>query len=259
MTTTTAALPTGRVVRKLVFTAVGVFLFAGGLTFLYLGMRAVMDVGGFCASGGPYQIRQECPDGTGFIFLGIFAGLIGTGLTAAGTFAGGPQLWTLAWPALFCALGWNFLEYGVDPPPPESGPVWGWLICAVTFFAMGGIPLLFVLVNAKSVLWGRSDGPATTARATLDRLRPSARAGGTPVAPFGSTTVASSADAAPPGTPTIVVFDDTDDSELTAEDMDAAGDLVRDLERLSALHREGALSDDEFGRAKAARLAQEDS
>ena len=98
MTTSTAALPTGRVVRKLVLTAVGVLLFAGGLTFLYLGMRAVMDVGGFCASGGPYQIRQECPDGTGFIVLGIFAGLIGTGLTAAGTFAGGPQLWTLAWP-----------------------------------------------------------------------------------------------------------------------------------------------------------------
>lgn len=82
-----------------------------------------------------------------------------------GTFAGGPQLWTLAWPALFCSLGWNFLEYGIDPPPPEHGPVWGWLICAVTFLAMGGIPLVGILLAARSVLWGGRDELVT------DRLR----------------------------------------------------------------------------------------
>lgn len=161
----TVEIPTRIVVRKLTCTVAGVFLFAAGLTLLWLGMRAVMEIGGYCASGGPYEIRRECPDGTGLIFLGIFAGLVGTGLTAVGTFAGGPQLWTLAWPALFCSLGWNFLEYGIDPPPPEHGPVWGWLICAVTFLAMGGIPLVGILLAARSVLWGGRDELVT------DRLR----------------------------------------------------------------------------------------
>ena len=53
------ALPTRVVVRKLVFTAIGIFLVAVGLTVLFLGMRSVMEIGGYCASGGPYEIRQE--------------------------------------------------------------------------------------------------------------------------------------------------------------------------------------------------------
>lgn len=239
----------GRVVRKLAFTGVGVLLFVAGLTVVYLGMRAVMDVGGTCASGGPYQVRQECPDGAGLIVVGIFAGLVGTGLTVAGTFAGGPQLWTLAWPALFCALGWNFLEYGIDPPPPETGVVWGWLVCAVVFLAMGGVPLLFVVANAKAVLWGRDPGPASTPRAAIANLRPHARATRASAAGSGSTT-----EPAPTGVR----------AEPRAEPRAGApvgdpdrGDLVHDLERLVALHREGALTDDEFARAKAARLAEE--
>ena len=94
---------------------------------------------------------------------------------------------------------------------------------------MGGVPLCFVLVNAKSVLWGRTDGPAATPRATLDGLRPSTRTDRSRGAPFGSTTVTPAGD----------------------------DDLVRDLERLSALHRDGALSDHEFARAKAARFSRE--
>jgi hypothetical protein len=163
-----APLPARVVVRKLVLTIVGVLLFTAGLTLMFEAMRAVMDVGGYCASGGPYQIRQECPDGAGLMVVGIFAGLVGTGLVVAGTFRGGPKLWVLAWPALFLSLGWNFLEYGIDPPPPEDGLVWGWLVCAVLFLAMGGIPLLFVLWNAKLTLWGSSPtrsspGPRTPA------------------------------------------------------------------------------------------------
>jgi len=41
-----------------------VLLVAGGITVMYQAMRAVMEVGGYCASGGPYEIRQECPDAT---------------------------------------------------------------------------------------------------------------------------------------------------------------------------------------------------
>jgi len=218
-----AAPPARVVVRKLVFTVVGVGLFAASLTILFLGMRAVMDIGGACASGGPYMPRQECPDGTWLIPVVVVTGLIGTGLVVAGSFSGGPQLWVLAWPALFVALGWNFLEYGVDPPPPETGLVWGWLVCAVAFLAMGGIPLVLVIAKARSLLWGAGGRPAPAPGPRTDR--DPRRAPRAPVEHGGD-----------PGD---------------------ADDLVSDLERLAALHRSGALSDEEFARAKAARFAEE--
>jgi hypothetical protein len=233
MTAADATLPTGLVARKLAFTAVGVVLFVASLTVVFEAMRSVMDVGGYCASGGPYEIRQECPGGTWLLPVGIFTGLAGVGLVAAGTFARGPNLWSLAWPALFLALGWNFLRYGIDPPPPEDGPVWGWLVCAVAFIAMGGIPLLFIVLNAKSVLWGSDDAPGRSSR------RPSSPS---TAVPFGTTTVVAS-----PPPPKAARPDDDDD------------DLVSDLERLAALHRSGALSDDEYARAKTARLDEEDA
>ncbi len=51
--------------------------FAISLTILYLGMRSVMGVGGFCAEGGPYQIAVHCPRGVaGMVPLSIFGMLI---------------------------------------------------------------------------------------------------------------------------------------------------------------------------------------
>lgn len=54
------------------------------------------------------------------------------------------------------------------------------------------------------------------------------------------------------------MFDGPADEPVTPDDDADAEGIVRDLERLSALHRDGALTDDEFARAKAAPLAEED-
>ena len=43
---------------------------ACGLTWLYLGMRRVMEVGGACADGGPYVSAQPCPEGVPFLIIG---------------------------------------------------------------------------------------------------------------------------------------------------------------------------------------------
>lgn len=228
------SLSTGVMVRKLAFTLVGVFVFAAGLTLTFESMRAVMDVGGSCGSGGPYVVRQQCPEGTGLIVVGIFAGLLGTALVVAGTFRNGPQLWVFAWPALFIALGWNFLVYGLDPPPPEEGLAWGWLVCGVLFFLMGGVPLLLVLWKPKATLWGDRPTPESAPAASPS---PAARS---PVRLFGKTTV--------PTAPTVVP------SPRADADSSFDDDLVSDLERLSMLHGNGQLTDEEFGRAKAALL-----
>ena len=53
--------------------SVGVGGLALCITLVFLGMRAVMDVGGACADGGPYVSAQSCPDGsTPALLLGIF-------------------------------------------------------------------------------------------------------------------------------------------------------------------------------------------
>ena len=53
--------------------SVGIGGLALCITLVFLGMRAVMDVGGACADGGPYVSAQSCPDGsTPALLLGIF-------------------------------------------------------------------------------------------------------------------------------------------------------------------------------------------
>lgn len=127
-------------VKKSVLTFVALTGTVAALTALFYGMRAVMDVGGVCGSGNtPYAIRTPCPSGVGGVMVGsILLGLVFLAVYAVS--AVGPNLTLLAWPALFLSLGWNFFEYGVDPPTGD-GPVWGWLVCGIVFFAMGGIPL----------------------------------------------------------------------------------------------------------------------
>ncbi len=146
----------GKVVRKAIFLTLGTAIFIFCLTLLYLSMRAVMDVGGACASGGAYEIRQPCPKGVGWVVpISIFGMFFAGIFTFLGVFdEGGPQPFVFAWSALFLALGWNFLDYGFDAP--GGGTAVGWLICGFVFVAMGGLPLLFLLSPrvARWSLWG---------------------------------------------------------------------------------------------------------
>lgn len=120
---------------------------ATSITLIFLGMRAVLGVGGFCAEGGPYVIEVHCPPGVVELMplsmLGLF--LFGGLMFWKGAALGGPYggLPFLAWPALFMSLGWNFLEFGFNPP--GGGVALGWLIPGVVFVLMGGGPLLIGL------------------------------------------------------------------------------------------------------------------
>ena len=126
--------------------SVGVGGIALCITLVFLGMRAVMDVGGACADGGPYVSAQSCPDGsTPALLLGIFGLFLFGGIAMVyGLRLGG--IWSaaplFAWSGLFLALGWNFLDYGLFNPPGDETVIWGWLLCGVIFVAMGLAPLL---------------------------------------------------------------------------------------------------------------------
>jgi len=46
--------------------------FAISLTILFLGMRSVLGVGGFCAEGGPCETAVHCPSGKDWSVLELF-------------------------------------------------------------------------------------------------------------------------------------------------------------------------------------------
>jgi hypothetical protein len=229
----TATPPIGRLVAYLV----GVALLAFCITLLWLGMRGVMDLGGACASGGPYIPRVECPDAviatTPLSIIGAF-GAIGLMLWGGSALGGGwVGLAFLAWPALFISLGWNFVEFGFAPP--SGGWVWSWLICGVLFIAMGVIPLIFVIGALRSA---DGDGRAYVGGRIHVRPDGSGRSGGAP----GSTiTLDASAPSVPDRGPSVA-----DDDPLAVR-----------LARLSDLRRQGHLTEAEFGAARSATLAAE--
>ena len=153
---------------------IGVALSAAGvgaaITAVYLGMRDVMREGGFCASGGPYEISSECTSGqVGLLFGGIAALVVFAAMHSAFTYwVDGPKV---GLPAicglLFAALGWNFIQFGVDPPQ-GGGAVWGWLIPGVLFWVMAvgfAAP-----AAARAIEWLRRGGgpePPVFSRATV--------------------------------------------------------------------------------------------
>lgn len=125
----------------------GTFLGLAGvcasLTLLWLAMRAVLDIGGSCATGGPFEIARPCPKGVGWMFpIAINAGLVLLVIYGVST-SKRLNLAAFAWPALFLSLGWNFLEYGVTSPGSD-GLEWGFLIPGVLFVFMGGWPLRWI-------------------------------------------------------------------------------------------------------------------
>jgi hypothetical protein len=149
---------TGQLVRRSICTFVGMAGVAASITVLWFSMRAVMEIGGSCASGNvPYQISRPCPSGVPGLMVGsIFLGLAFLALYAITTLP--PNLTLLAWPALFLSLGWNFMDFGINPPNGQSQAVWGWIICGIVFLLMGGIPLV---LGIAALVKGRELGMIT--------------------------------------------------------------------------------------------------
>ena len=129
-------------------------------TWTFLGMRAVMDVGGTCAEGGPYQIAQPCPSGAWLISVAIPV-LVATAML--GSYVAfrlsAPTLLLPMWAVLFGSLGWNFLEYGLG----DDGPVWGWIVCGVVFELMALPAVLVIVAGDRLVKVPRLPGQATQA------------------------------------------------------------------------------------------------
>ena len=236
--------PPGGTLRDRLLLLVGVAGIAFCLSLVFLAMRAVLDVGGACADGGPYIPRVSCPNGVPLAMIGgIFGLFLFGGITGwFGSRVGGRYgaLVFLAWPALFISLGWNFLEYGFNPPG-EQGWAWGWLICGVLFMFMGAGPLLAALPGRPGRAAASSIYPIpNTLRARVSA--PQANRGSSRAALLellGRSMRAEAEDRAA-----------ADASGATQTGDPQGTDLVSRLERLAALRDRGAITEMEFGTAK---------
>lgn len=281
--------PAPRVVVKTTLLTLGTLGFTVCLTMLYQSMRSVMEIGGSCASGGPYEISRPCPTGVAWIMpVSIFGGLACLAIGALGIFRqGGPRPFVFAWSALFLALGWNFFEYGFDAP--GGGTSVAWIVCGAVFAVMGAVPLFFLLSPSgiRMSLWGPKDDDDTGPVTTSSRIRraipigplPRPRVTTTPGAPRppaapapprppaspaapaawpappASTAWPTTAPVAPFSTPVSAPAEPSPEPSAPADAPAAAsGDLVERLARLADLHDRGALDDDEYERAKEAVL-----
>jgi hypothetical protein len=150
---------TGRVLLRATFLTLGTLVFVAGLMLTSTSMRAVTSIGGSCASGGPYVNAHPCPTGVaGSMLIGIFAMTLGPALGLAASFPqGGPRLYVFEWTATFLALGWNFLDYGLNPTTGDTS--WAWLFCGIAFVVMGVVPLFFLLApkTFKWATWGPTE------------------------------------------------------------------------------------------------------
>jgi len=131
----------------------GWLLFALCFSLLYLGASTVMGLGGYCASGGPYEIETECPEAVVlFVPLSIFGGLAAVGIGAFLSGGFGTPLLSWAWPTLFVGLGIAFLLASTQP-----GGI-TFLFVGLMFLVMGAVPLVLEWrVSVQRLFLGERD------------------------------------------------------------------------------------------------------
>ena len=206
-------------------TIVGLGLEVAALVAVSLTIYKLLGVG-TCASGGPYVVARECPEGTEWLGLllpgSIFVGLFGIALYAMRGAAPGSEekggagfAALLGWSGLFLGIAFACF-WGVWGPNANPGPggELGGLIVGFLFVPMGVIPIIVSLgVIRRERKHGVKADPQADLLSRLEKKAPVARK-----ASFATT-----------GSP----------DKLTA------------IERLQALRDRGAITQAEFDKLKA--------
>jgi hypothetical protein len=155
------ATTTSRHLGSAIWLVLAVVTLATTLTWTFLSMRAVMNVGGTCASGGPYLTAQQCPSGADMIAWAIPLMLVATlGGSVAAAMVSAPNLLVPMWAFLFGFLGYNFLDFAF-----AGGINVGWLLCGIMFelFALPGFAFIWVGIrDSISPPPGKAPIPAAT-------------------------------------------------------------------------------------------------
>jgi hypothetical protein len=223
-------------VRYFVCTVLGLGLIVAAIVATSYAVYQLLQVG-TCASGGPYQVARECPDGTERLGLAIpiavIAMLIGAAFYALRGRAPGsgrdprPGIGiVLIWSGLFLGIAFACFwgVWGPDANPGPGGKLGG-LIVGFLFVPMG--------LGGAWMFW---------------HLAPTT-AGGMKTLGVGARDLWNVTRAAGSGDVGRVI--DATAGTARAQPHAAGGDdVVSELERLARLRREGAITESEFERLK---------
>jgi Short C-terminal domain len=238
---------------------IGIGGVAFSITLLSQSMRSVEAVGGSCASGGPYAISRPCPSGVAGAFpLAIFGGLVFLGLFIFCASDKGRTVAMLSWSALFLALAWNFIDYGLKGGSAGGA---GFLVPGVLFVIMGAVPLYWVVPSMVKAFLGTDDDTGAPQRGPYVASSGGglANLGGSPTPAWGGATPSWPTSAptfsTPPTVPTSATSARVSPAPTATATTAATGDLATELERLASLHRRGELSDAEYESAKQQALS----
>ena len=158
----------GGLIHRLVF-LFSQFIFGAALTGLYLGMRGIMRLGGYVASGGPYAITHPAPGWVWVMPVAIILGLATVFTSfAMGKKLGGPNIMALSWSAVCLSLGWNFIEFGIKPQS-GAGPAWFDIICGIVIILLGAIPLILIILVIRSSFSSGKQSPHVTGQPSQKR------------------------------------------------------------------------------------------
>jgi hypothetical protein len=130
-------------------------LFAFCFTLLLLTAAAIVGLGGTsCASGGPFDVRTQCPDAIGWlIMVPLPLAFVALGVGAYLGRGFGTPLTSWAFPLTFLGFGITFFIGAF-----AAGVGWGFIVCGALFLVMGTTWLVIVLrADPRRALIGQVD------------------------------------------------------------------------------------------------------
>ncbi len=117
-----------------------------GMVWLFLAAGPVMQVGGFVALGGPYEIAHPAEDWVWLPTVGaslMVIAIVMNGFLATSLNRNSAVPFMFFWTVLFGSLSIPFFRYGFNGPGGER--VWTWIMLGV-MFALFALPSLLVLL-----------------------------------------------------------------------------------------------------------------
>lgn len=129
-------------------------LFVFIFTLLLLSAATIVGLGGNCATGGPFEIRAECPDTVTWVApLSLPVAFLALGIGAYVAKGFGTPLTTWAWPVTFLGYGIAFLVAAF-----VAGIGWGFVVCGALFVVVGAIaPVVFLRADPRRAVVGSVD------------------------------------------------------------------------------------------------------
>lgn len=124
--------------RAVLFTLLSLFVASAICGMLIMAALAVINVGGYCAEGGPYVIAQHCPRGSAVVLsAGIpLLFLVGFLYVMAKPLSWPPTIGWL-WPVLFVGMAIAFFIGAANAP---GGIGWVGIITGIVMLAIGLAP-----------------------------------------------------------------------------------------------------------------------